>query len=41
LPTSAFVGFQEDIQQFIAQGETSLKYKGSVALLVIIHSDNV
>jgi hypothetical protein len=35
------VGFQEDIQQFIPQGEICLKLKGLVTLLTIIHSDNV
>jgi hypothetical protein len=40
-PTFALVGFQEDIQQFIPQGEISLKFKGLVTLLAIIHSDNV
>jgi len=40
-PTFALVGFQKDIQQFISQGETNLKCKGLIALLAIIHSDNV
>jgi len=40
-PTFALVGFQEDIQQFIPQGEIGLKLKGLVTLLAIIHSDNV
>jgi len=37
----AFIRFQKDIQQFIPQGETSLKCKSLVAPLVIICSDNV
>jgi hypothetical protein len=41
LPTSSFVGFQEDIEQFIPQEETSLKCKGLITPLGIIHSDNV
>jgi hypothetical protein len=38
--TFAFVGFQEDIQQFIPQMKTSLKSKGLVVPLAIIHSDS-
>ncbi len=40
-PTFALIGFQKDIQQFIPQRETSLKCKGLVVPLVIIHSDSV
>jgi hypothetical protein len=39
--TSAVVGFQEDIQQFIPQGETNLEREGLVVRLPIIHIDNV
>jgi hypothetical protein len=39
--TFAFVGFQENIQQFIPQMKTSLKSKGLVVLLAIIFNDNV
>ncbi len=39
--TFSFVGFQEDIQQFIPQVRTSLKSKGLVVLLTIIPTDNV
>jgi hypothetical protein len=40
-PTFSPVGFQEEIQQFIPQGETNWKCKGLVTPLVIIYSDNV
>jgi hypothetical protein len=41
LTTSALVGFQKDIQQFIPQVETNLKGESLVAPLAIIPSDNV
>jgi hypothetical protein len=40
-PKSTFVGFQEDIQQFIPQAKISLKGKSLVVLLAIILSNNV
>jgi hypothetical protein len=40
-PTFALIGFQENIQQFIPQGETNLKCEGLIVPLAIIHSDNV
>jgi hypothetical protein len=39
--TFALVGFQEDIQQFIPQVETSLKGEAFVTPLTIIPNDNV
>jgi len=39
--TSTFVGFQENIQQFIPKAETSLKGKAFIAPLTIILNDNV
>jgi flagellar biosynthesis/type III secretory pathway M-ring protein FliF/YscJ len=41
LTTSTLVGFQEDIEQFISQVETSLKGKTFVTLSTIISNDNV
>jgi hypothetical protein len=41
LTTSTFVGFQEDIQQFIPQVKTSLKSEALVAPSTIIPNDNV
>jgi hypothetical protein len=38
--TFAFVGFQEDIQQFIPHAKTSSKNKGLLVPLAIIPSDN-
>jgi len=40
LTTSTLVGFQEDIQQFIPQVETSLKGEAFVVRLTIIFNDN-
>jgi hypothetical protein len=41
LTTLAFIGFQENIQQFIAQVETNLKSEGLIIPLVIIPINNV
>jgi len=41
LTTFTFVGFQEDIQQFIPQAKTGLKGEGFVAPSTIIPNDNV
>jgi hypothetical protein len=41
LTTFALVGFQENIQQFIPQAETSLKGKAFFAPSTIIPNDNV
>jgi hypothetical protein len=41
LTTSTFVGFQENIQQFIGQAKTGLKGEGFVAPSTIIPNDNV
>jgi hypothetical protein len=41
LTTSTLVGFQENIQQFIAQVETSLKGEAFIAPSTIIPYDNV
>jgi hypothetical protein len=38
---STFVGFQENIQQFIPQAKTSLKGEAFIALSTIILNDNV
>jgi hypothetical protein len=40
-PIFTFVGFQEDIQQFIPQAKISLKGKNLVVPLAIIPSNNV
>jgi hypothetical protein len=40
-PISTFVGFQEDIQQFIPQAKISLKGKSLILPFVIIPSNNV
>jgi hypothetical protein len=39
--TSALIGFQKDIQQFIPLAKTNLKGEGLVAPLAIIPNDNV
>jgi hypothetical protein len=39
--TSTFVGFQENIQQFIPKVKTSLKGEAFIAPLTIIPNDNV
>jgi hypothetical protein len=39
--TSTFVGFQENMQQFILQAKTSLKGEAFVILSTIILNDNV
>jgi hypothetical protein len=41
LTTYALVAFQEKIQQFIPQMETSLKGEAFIAPLMIIPNDNV
>jgi hypothetical protein len=40
-PTSIFVGFQEDIQNFILEAKRNLSVEGLVAPLAIKSSDNV
>jgi hypothetical protein len=41
LTTSTLIGFQEDVQQFIPQAETSLKGEALVVPSTIIPNDNV
>jgi hypothetical protein len=41
LTTSTFVGFQENIQQFIPQAKTSLKGKAFIVFSIIILNGNV